>query len=64
MDDFKDDASLKYTIGKRYSPNDENVDKIWIEPDITIEFDADLYTAERIDNQLEKAKTTIQELIK
>jgi carboxyl-terminal processing protease len=28
MDDFKDDASLKYTIGKRYSPNDENVDKI------------------------------------
>ncbi|MBU0626726.1 hypothetical protein KKG31_06660 [Patescibacteria group bacterium] len=28
MDEFKDNASLKYTIGKRYSPNDENVDKI------------------------------------
>lgn len=64
MDEFKDNASLKYTIGKRYSPNDENVDKIWIKPDISIEFDVELYTENRTDNQLEKAKETVNAMMK
>ncbi len=56
MDEFGDGASLKYTIGKRYSPTGKNIDKIWVTPDILIEFDVDLYTKDRTDNQLEKAK--------
>jgi carboxyl-terminal processing protease len=56
MDEFTDWASLKYTIGKRYSPTGKNIDTTWVTPDVLIEFDADLYTKDRIDNQLEKAK--------
>jgi len=26
MDEFDDGASLKYTVGKRYTPNGENID--------------------------------------
>lgn len=59
MDEFADGASLKYTIGKRYSPKGENIDKIWITPDVLIEFDADLYIKNKTDNQLEKAKALI-----
>jgi carboxyl-terminal processing protease len=59
MQDFQDWASLKYTIGNRYSPSGKNVDKIWVLPDITIEFDPELYKDEKIDNQLEKAKEII-----
>ncbi len=59
MEDFEDGASLKYTIGKRYSPSGKNIDKIWILPDIVIEFDRDLYKEKNIDNQLEKAKEII-----
>lgn len=56
MDEFTDGASLKYTIGKWYSPKGKNIDKIWVAPDVLIEFDAELYTKDRTDNQLEKAK--------
>lgn len=61
MDEFTDGASLKYTIGKRYSPTGKNVDKTWITPDVLIEFDADLYTTGRVDNQLEKAKELLNQ---
>ena len=43
VQDFKDWSSLKYTIGKRYSPNDVNVDKEWITPDIVVEWDYEKY---------------------
>lgn len=59
MDEFTDGASLKYTIGRRYSPTGKNIDKIWVTPDVLIEFDVDLYTKDRTDNQLEKAKELI-----
>lgn len=59
LEDFNDGNSLKYTIGKRYSPSGKNIDKIGVNPDITVEFDADTYTKSNIDNQLEKAKETI-----
>jgi len=62
---FEDGSSLKYTIGKRYSPSDKNIDKVWFEPSIPIEFDAELYQESLIDNQLQLAvstiKTTLQE---
>lgn len=58
MEDFDDWASLKYTIGKRYSPSGKNIDKIGITPDIVLEFDSEAYK-NNIDNQLEKAKETL-----
>lgn len=62
MQDFKDGTSLKYTIGKRYSPSGKNIDKIGITPDITIEFDGEMYQKENKDNQLEKAKEIIKNM--
>ena len=56
MDEFGDGASLKYTIGKRYSPTGKNIDKVWITPDVLVTFDADAYAKDKTDNQLQKAK--------
>lgn len=57
MDEFTDGASLKYTVWKWYSPKGKNIDDIGVAPDILVEFDPDLYSTSRVDNQLEKAKT-------
>ncbi len=59
IEDFDDGASIKYTIGKRYSPSDKNIDTVWIIPDTIIEFDAELYKNTNKDNQLEKAIDTL-----
>ena len=61
VQDFTDWSSLKYTIWKRYSPNDINVDWIWITPDIEVEWNYEQYQKDWTDNQLEAAK---EELIK
>jgi C-terminal processing protease CtpA/Prc len=63
MEEFNDHASLKYTIGKRYSPLGKNIDKIWVTPDKVVEFDTDKFTKDRIDNQLETAKTEINKMV-
>ncbi len=55
MKAFKDGSSLKYTIGKRYSPKGENIDKKGILPDIQLEFDVEKYILNEEDNQLQKA---------
>lgn len=62
--DFADGDSLKYTIGKWYAPNGENIDKTGITPDVAVEFDVEQYKKNRKDNQLEEAKNTIQSMIK
>lgn len=54
--DFSDGATLKYTIWKRYSPEWKNIDKIWIIPNVVIEFDVEKYKKDNLDNQLEEAK--------
>jgi carboxyl-terminal processing protease len=59
MDEFTDGSSLKYTIGKWFSPRGESIDKIGISPDIVIPFDAELYTKQHRDVQLEKAKSIL-----
>ncbi|MCX6824101.1 MAG: S41 family peptidase [candidate division SR1 bacterium] len=64
MDEFPDGASLKYTVGKRYTPNGENIDITGATPDIVIEFDPDKYLNTAIDTQLEKAKQAISTMIK
>ena len=60
LDDW---SSLKYTIGKWFTPSWENVDQEGINPDIEVEFDPDLYEDQDIDNQLEKAKEIISKQI-
>jgi carboxyl-terminal processing protease len=48
-------TSLKYTIGKRYLPDDTNIDHEGIKPDIEVLFDKDAYTQSSRDVQREKA---------
>ncbi len=64
MDEFDDGASLKYTVGKRYTPNGKNIDTTWATPDVVVEFDADTYLSSAIDTQLEKAKSVLSTMIK
>jgi len=64
VEDFDDGSSLKYTIWKRYSPNDVNIDNEWITPDIEVERDYEKYKEDWIDNQLETAKEELLKLIK
>ena len=61
---FKDWSSLKYTVGMRYSPNDVNIDKEWITPDIEVERDYEQYRKNWTDNQLEAAKEELLKQIK
>ena len=63
VEDFKDGSSLKYTVWKWYSPNDVNIDKEWITPDIEVERDYEKYKEDWTDNQLETAKEELLELI-
>jgi C-terminal processing protease CtpA/Prc len=43
MYEFNNGTSLKYTIGKRYSPSGKNINKIGITPDISVDFNIDIY---------------------
>lgn len=56
LHEFDDGASLKYTIWKWFPPSGICIDKIWITPDIVVEFDATWYINDEVDNQLEEAK--------
>lgn len=56
LHDFKNGDSLKYTIWKWFPPSDISIDKIWITPDVVVEFDYTGYVDNDIDNQLEEAK--------
>lgn len=56
-------SSLKYTIGKRYLPDDSNVDKEWILPRKEVEFDVEAYQEFDTDNQLDTAKDEITILL-
>lgn len=61
--DFDDGSILKYTIWKRYSPQWKNIDKLWVTPDIAVEFDVDKYKKDNLDNQLEEAKTLLLKML-
>lgn len=63
VENFKDGSSLKYTVWKWYSPNDVNIDKEWITPDIEVERDYEKYKEDWTDNQLETAKEELLKLI-
>ena len=62
---LKDGSALKLTISAYYTPNGVNVHGTGIEPDVVVEFDAEAYYGEeQFDNQLNKAKEVLGEMLK
>ena len=62
---FTDGSAIK-TISAYYTPNGRNIHGTGIEPDVECEFDAEAYynSDDPMDNQLEKAKEVLKELMK
>lgn len=62
----RDGSAIKITISGYFTPKGRNIHKIGIEPDIVCEFDGSLYygVENPIDNQLEKAKEVLAEMMK
>lgn len=55
-----DGSAIKITTADYYTRNGRNIHKVGIEPDEIIEYDADKYAEENIDNQLERAKEILK----
>lgn len=60
---YEDGSAAKITVSRYYTPNGYNIHGVGIEPDVVVEFDADLYLEEEIDNQLQEAIKIISEEI-
>ena len=63
IEQFKDGSSLKYTVGKRYSPNNASIDNIGLTPNAILARDHEAYAKQAYDNQLEEAKKTLATLM-
>lgn len=63
---FRDGSAVKVTISAYYTPKGNNIHGIGVEPDIVCEFDGEAYygSEDRPDNQLEKAKEVLREMLK
>ena len=62
----KDGSAIKITVSSYYTPSGRNIHKIGIEPDVICEFDGQSYynSENPVDNQLEKAKEVLSEMMK
>ena len=62
---FRDGSAVKITISAYYTPNGNNIHGTGIEPDIVCEFDGAAYygSEDHPDNQLEKAKEVLMDLM-
>ena len=52
---LSDGSAVKLTVSKYYTPNGNDIHEKGIEPDVVVEFDADAYYDEGVDNQLQEA---------
>jgi carboxyl-terminal processing protease len=59
---LNDGTAVKLTVSSYYTPSGNNIHGIGIEPDVEVEFDTDAYK-DGVDNQLEKAKEVLAEMI-
>lgn len=59
---LSDGSAIKLTVSSYFTPNGNNIHGIGIEPDVEVQFDADLYK-NGTDNQLEKAKEVLAEMM-
>ena len=61
---LSDGSAVKITVSSYYTPNGRNIQGIGIEPDVECKFDGEAYYGEEtFDNQLDKAKQRLAELI-
>lgn len=62
---FRDGSAVKVTISAYYTPKGNNIHGLGIEPDVVCEFDGEAYygSEKRLDNQLEKAKEVLKDLM-
>lgn len=61
---FGSGSAIKFTIGRRYTPKGENIDKVGLTPDVEVVFDSEKYQKDRSDNQLQRAQVELVKLIK
>ena len=59
---LSDGSAIKLTVSSYFTPNGNNIHGIGIEPDVEVLFDAELYK-NGTDNQLEKAKEVLDEMM-
>ena len=61
-----DGSAVKLTISSYFTPKGNNIHEIGVEPDVECIFDGEAYYNDpaRPDNQLEKAKEVLQDLMK
>lgn len=62
---FRDGSAVKITVSAYYTPKGNNIHGIGIEPDIECKFDGEAYygSEDHPDNQLEKAKEVLLEMM-
>lgn len=62
---LKDGSAVKLTISSYFTPNGRNIHGTGIEPDVECVFDGETYysTEDRYDNQLEKAKEVLKDMM-
>ncbi len=59
---LSDGSAIKLTVSSYFTPNGNNIHGIGIDPDVEVPFDAELYQS-GTDNQLEKAKEVLAEMM-
>ena len=61
---LSDGSAVKITVSSYYTPSGRNIQGTGIEPDVECKFDGEAYySEEKFDNQLDKAKQVLAELI-
>lgn len=61
---LRDGSAVKITVSSYYTPKGRNIHGTGIEPDVEVIFDGErYYSEEAFDNQLDKAKEVLRELI-
>lgn len=60
---LRDGSAIKITISSYFTPNGRNIHGIGIEPDVVCPFDGETYYSNGYDNQLEKAKEVLSEMM-
>lgn len=61
---LRDGSAVKLTISAYYTPSGINIHGTGIEPDVVVEFDGEAYYGEeQFDNQLDKAKEVLREML-
>lgn len=60
---LRDGSAVKITISSYYTPNGRNIHGTGIEPDVACPFDGEAYYGSGYDNQLEKAREVLLEMM-